>query len=235
MKHREERAELRGAVYRGDAGSLVGILKPEVWPENALQLMGDGLLGMLQAPTEGIDEAARRCVAALWDRGWEDDADLAAGLEAALGFGPAPLLRPLPVPSEARGRVGGRPGRRRRAHRSADRRCLAPQSAIEYAEETEEDDDDERWLWVECEGSREGYRDMELFIATLDHQVRALDGFGWPPAGFRSCDGCAFMVRRPVPLRIPGRQRSLVTTARNAARSGGNTPNVWDHRNDLAS
>jgi hypothetical protein len=112
---------------------------------------------------------------------------------------------------------------------------LAPQSAIEYAEETEEDDDDERWLWVECEGSREGYRDMELFIATLDHQVRALDGFGWPPAGFRSCDGCAFMVRRPVPLRIPGRQRSLVTTARNAARSGGNTPNVWDHRNDLAS
>ena len=64
MNQGEERAELRGAVYRGDAGSLVGILKPEVWPENALQLMGDGLLGMLQAPTEGIDEAARRCVAA---------------------------------------------------------------------------------------------------------------------------------------------------------------------------
>src|SRR5450756_1588490 len=82
MNHGEERAELRGAVYRGDAGSLVGILKREAWPENALQLIGDGLLGMFQAPTEGIDEAARRCVAALWDRGWEGDADLAAGLEA---------------------------------------------------------------------------------------------------------------------------------------------------------
>src|SRR5665647_2796408 len=126
------------------------------------------------------------------------------------------------------------PSHSTQSHRSSSS-SSSVSSAYSIAEETEEDDDDERWLWVECEGSREGYRDMELFIATLDHQVRALDGFGWPPAGFRSCDGCAFMVRRPVPLRIPGRQRSLVTTARNAARSGGNTPNVWDHRNDLAS
>src|ERR1035437_3897129 len=100
MNHGEERAELRGAVYRGDPGSLVGILKREAWPENALQLIGDGLLRVLHAPTEGIDEAARRAVTALWDRGWEGDADLAAGLEAALGSGPLPLLRPLPVELE---------------------------------------------------------------------------------------------------------------------------------------
>jgi hypothetical protein len=44
-----------------------------------------------------------------------------------------------------------------------------PQPAIEYAEETGDiDDDEERWLWVECEGSREEYRDMELFIAALN-------------------------------------------------------------------
>jgi hypothetical protein len=83
MKHREARAELQGAVYRGDVGSLVGILKREVWPEKALQLIGDGLLRVLHAPTEGIDEAAHRCVTALWDRDWEGDTDLAAGLEAA--------------------------------------------------------------------------------------------------------------------------------------------------------
>jgi len=64
MNHREERAELRGAVYRGDAGSFVGILKRDVWPENALQLIGDGLLRVLHAPTGGIDEAAHRCVGA---------------------------------------------------------------------------------------------------------------------------------------------------------------------------
>src|ERR1035437_7884313 len=40
MNHREERAELRGAVYRGDAGSLVGILKREAGRETALQVLG---------------------------------------------------------------------------------------------------------------------------------------------------------------------------------------------------
>lgn len=171
MNHAEERAELRGAVYRGDAGSLVGILKREAWPENALQLIGDGLLLVLHAPTEGIDEAARRCVAALWDRGWEGDADLAAGLEVALGAGPVPLPLPRALPvdlEELAGVLEGDPvnGGRRIDLRTGE---VWPQVAIEYAEETEEDDDDDqRWLWVECEGSREGYRDMELFIAALD-------------------------------------------------------------------
>lgn len=173
MNPREERAELRGAVYRGDVGSLIAILKREAWPENALQLIGDGLLLVLHAPTEGIDEAAHRCVTALCDRDWEGDADLAAGLEAALRSGPVPLLRPLPIDLEelagvlegdlatGGGRIDLRTGE------------VWPQPAVEYAEETEEDndnddDDEQRWLRVECEGSRAGYRDMELFIATLD-------------------------------------------------------------------
>ena len=169
MNHREARAELRGAVYRGDAASLVGILKREVWPENALQLIGDGLLRVLPAPTEGIDEAAHRCVAALWDRGWEGDADLAAGLEAAFGSVPVPLLRPLPVDlEELAGVLEGDPvtGGGRIDLRTGD---VWPQSAIEYAEETGDiDDDEQRWLWVECEGSRAGYRDMELFVASVE-------------------------------------------------------------------
>ena len=32
----------------------------------------------------------------------------------------------------------------------------------------EDFDDPDRWLWVECEGSRAGYRDMEWFIADLE-------------------------------------------------------------------
>jgi hypothetical protein len=172
MNHREERAELRGAVYRADAGSLVGILKREEWPENALQLIGDGLLRVLHGPTKGIDEAVHRCVAALGDRGWEGDADLEAGLEAALGSGPVPMLRPLPVDlEELAGVLEGdlATGGGRIDLRTGD---VWPQPAIEYAEETEEEDDDDddeqQWLWVECEGSRAGYRDMELFIAALD-------------------------------------------------------------------
>jgi hypothetical protein len=55
-----------------------------------------------------------------------------------------------------------------------------PQSAIEYAEETAEEDADEedpdRWLAVWCEGSEDGYQDMEDFVATVadDEQAERL-------------------------------------------------------------
>jgi hypothetical protein len=43
----------------------------------------------------------------------------------------------------------------------------------DFTDDDEEDaddgeEDDSRWLWVEPRGSREGYRDMELFIDTVD-------------------------------------------------------------------
>ena len=52
------------------------------------------------------------------------------------------------------------------------------QAAIEYVLETGEEDEDtsddpERWLAVHGEGSREGYRDMELFIASVEDPGRA--------------------------------------------------------------
>jgi Uncharacterised protein family (UPF0158) len=52
------------------------------------------------------------------------------------------------------------------------------QAAIEYVPETGEEDEDtsddpERWLAVHGEGSREGYRDMELFIASVEDPGRA--------------------------------------------------------------
>ena len=64
-----------------------------------------------------------------------------------------------------------------------------PQAAIEDAEEVGEedpdaDDDEERWLPVFCEGSRAGYRDMEIFIDSLgddrlaDRLSRAIRGRG---------------------------------------------------------
>lgn len=51
-----------------------------------------------------------------------------------------------------------------------------PQSAAEYGVEVGEIDEDkggpDRWLWVDSEGSRRGYRDMECFIADLDRPRR---------------------------------------------------------------
>jgi hypothetical protein len=47
-------------------------------------------------------------------------------------------------------------------------------AATEYAQDTgaldaDDDDaqDDDRWLSVRCQGSRDGYRDMELFAARI--------------------------------------------------------------------
>jgi hypothetical protein len=47
-----------------------------------------------------------------------------------------------------------------------------PALAVDYAreigqEDEDESDDPDKWLWVHCEDSRDGYRDMELFIGTV--------------------------------------------------------------------
>lgn len=181
MSPGQERAELRGAVYRGDTAYLLGMLKGEVWPTHALQLIGDGLLGALPARSEAIEELARRCATELRERDWDGDSDLAAAIEGVLGSGPAPLLGRLPVdldelanvlegdPVTGGGRIDLRTGE------------VWPQTTIELAEEpddvdeddADDEDDAQRWLWVECEGSRTGYHDMELFIANLEDPDRA--------------------------------------------------------------
>ena len=133
MRHRDERAELRGVVYRGDGGSFVTMLTREAWPDHALQLIGDGLLGVLAAWADGVAELARRCVIGLRERGWEGDGKLADCIEAALGSGPVPLLRPLPVDlEELVGVLEGDPvtGGGRIDLRTGE---VWPQQAIEYA------------------------------------------------------------------------------------------------------
>ena len=113
----------------------------------------------------------------LRQRGWDGDDELAEQLEAELGSGPAAMLRALPVdleelagilegdPLSVGGRIDIRTGE------------VWPRAAIEYALETGEEDEDRaddpyRWLAVHGQGSREGYRDMELFIASLEDAVR---------------------------------------------------------------
>lgn len=180
--------ELRSLVVRGDHAGLVATLSQLPSPVDSLQLIGDGLLTAVCEGTEGSADLAQECVNALRQRRWAGDEQLAQVLDAALGNGPTPMLRPLPVdleelsmvlegdPVHGGGRIDLRTGE------------VWPQSAIEYAEEVgeidEDGDDPERWLWVECEGSHDGYRDMESFIDDLDdppfaHRLaRAISGRG---------------------------------------------------------
>jgi len=188
MDEREALTRLRSLVYQGDGPGLVAVLNEQPWPADSLQLIGDGLLAAVRDSAEGAADLGHTCVTALRDRDWQGDRELAEALDAAMGSGPTPMLRPLPVdleelamilegdPVHGGGRIDLRTGE------------VWPQPAIEYAEEVGEVDDDDddpgRWLWVHCEASHEGYRDMEWFIEDLDDAdlaerlARAISGRG---------------------------------------------------------
>jgi hypothetical protein len=147
------------------------LLTSAPWPKEALQLVGDAVLVVVASGASEASVLARRCVAALGQRGWEGDDELAAALAAAGGDGPTPMLRPVPVdleelasvlegdPVRGGGRIDLRTGE------------VWPHSVFDDVTDDEEEDDDEdnsRWLWVDPQGSREGYRDMELSTDTVD-------------------------------------------------------------------
>jgi len=178
MDSNEQRAALRAAVYRGDGPAVVHLLRSVGACDDSLQLGGDGLIAAVMQRVDRACELARDLVVALRQRGWDGDDELADQLDALLGSGPAPMLRALQVdleelagvlegdPLSAGGRIDIRTGE------------VWPRAAIDYALETGEEDEDtaddpERWLPVHGEGSREGYRDMELFIASVEDPGRA--------------------------------------------------------------
>jgi hypothetical protein len=178
MDSEEQRSALRAAVYRGDGPSVVDLLRGVGADHDALQLAGDGVVAAVMQRVDGAAELARELVFGLRQRAWDGDDELADQLEAQLGSGPVAMLRGLPVdleelagilegdPLSVGGRIDIRTGE------------VWPRAAIEYAVETGDEDEDtpddpERWLAVHGEGSREGYRDMELFIASVEDPGRA--------------------------------------------------------------
>jgi hypothetical protein len=90
----------RSLLARGDIAGLVAALSGALWPADSLQLIGDGLMAVVRTGANGSVELARVCVIALGERRWDGDQELAEALEAALGAGPTPKLRPLPVDLE---------------------------------------------------------------------------------------------------------------------------------------
>ena len=173
----EERIRLRVKVPATDGTAVIEMTGP-VAPGNGLQAFGDWVLAALEQHADGAREAASRMVAALQERDWEGDDVLADQLEALLTNGVISDLRPLPVdldepagileadPMYGGGRVDLATGE------------VWPAPAVDHAreigqEDEDESDDPDRWLWVHCEGSRDGYRDMELFIGTVRDPGRA--------------------------------------------------------------
>jgi hypothetical protein len=189
MDDREALTQLRSLVVRGGGAELVAVLSQGPLPEDSLQLIGDGLLAAVRDGIEGSAGVAMKCVDGLRERDWEGDHELAKALEAVLGNGTTPMLRPLPVDLEELAMIlEGDP-----VHGGGGIDLTSgevwPRPALDYAEETgeigeEDHDDPDRWLWVHCEGSGSGYRDMVSFIEDLgdpdlsDRLSRAISGRG---------------------------------------------------------
>ena len=171
------RISLRVKVPAEDGTAVVEMTSPGV-PENGLQAFGDWVLAALEQHADGAAEAARLMIAALRERDWEGDDALADQLDALLEGGAIPDLRPLPVDlDELVGILEGdlMYGGGRVDLATGD---VWPAAAVDYAREVGQEDEDEsedpdKWLWVHCEGSRDGYRDMEMFIGTVRNPGRA--------------------------------------------------------------
>jgi len=177
----EPLTDLRIAVNTGNGEALVALLESGPWPDNALQLVGDGLIAALGQHIGGAAALAHRCVDLLRERGWTGDEELADQLDGLTGAGATPLLRPLPISpislEELAGVLEGDPmdGDGRLDLRTGE---VWSRPAIEYARESGEEEEDEsedtdRWLWVRNLGSRSGYRDMQEFIETVGDPGRA--------------------------------------------------------------
>ena len=172
------RSELRGAIHRADGRAVVALLGTGAPSEDALQLIGDGLILALAQQVKGTLEPAAKCAEALRLRDWTGDSVLAERLDALLGSGPTPMLRYVPVDLEELADVlEGDPldGGGRLDRQSGE---VWPHAAIENArdmgeEDEDESDDTQRWLWIRSHGSRAGYQDMRDFIGTVRDTRRA--------------------------------------------------------------
>jgi hypothetical protein len=190
MNTDEDIISLRVRVLSGDGPAIKTITGPAT-PENGLQTLGDWVLAALEQYADDSARAARPMVAALRERDWEGDVELADQLDALLANGVIPDLRPLPVHLDELSDIlegDSMNGGGRIDLQTGD---VWPEHAVDYMVEIGEEDEDEsedpdRWLGVHCEGSRDGYRDMERFIGTCVMKGARICSTSLLPGGARS-------------------------------------------------
>ncbi|HTW10863.1 MAG TPA: UPF0158 family protein [Acidimicrobiales bacterium] len=167
----ETMRRLRAALVRGDGMSVVAVLEGRV-PHELLQLAGDGLLLALGQGVPGAAELVHTCVPALRERGWAGDDELAAELEAATSALARPLtLKGVPIDLDELSMVLEAGPEDRGGVIDLISGEVWSKEAVEQAKQVSDNApdlrDENRWLPVEPEGSRERYLDMADFAATV--------------------------------------------------------------------
>lgn len=165
--------ELRASAYDGGERFVEHLRRVDM-SEHSLQLIGGALIREVRAGTVGAAPLARECGRRLDERAWDGDSELSAALAAAVGDGPAPMLRPLAVDlEELADALESGPDY---ISSSSPRIDLTNGEVLtgytfdymvetgELPEPDSEDDGPDRWLYIDSLGSRSAYRDMEWFI-----------------------------------------------------------------------
>lgn len=165
-------------TLRDKGEAVVAEITGPAAPENGLQVFGDLVLLALEQHADNAAEAADGLIDALRERDWEGDDVLADQVTALVVNGVIPGLKPLPVNlDQLAGALEGDPMQGGGQIELATGQVW-PDAPFEYGsalseEEEDELEDPDKWLRVHCEGSRDGYRDMERFIRTVSDPSRA--------------------------------------------------------------
>ena len=161
MAHDEWRASLR--INHDNPTTLAATMTEP--PADGLQHAGNAILGHLTS--RPLRTIATDLVAALTDRDWDGDLELADALRRRLHNTPS-TLTPVPVDLEELGEaLDESPGVESLLH--LDTGTVWPGGLLDLGEQPDGYDPENpgRWLPFAGEGSHAGYRDMERFTATL--------------------------------------------------------------------
>ncbi len=138
-------------------------------PTDALQQVGDALLAVSELAGNDLSGVVDRLVEQLRERRWDGDDELVDALDRVAGRGASPL-RPLPVELDD---VGDALRQHAGSANYVDLQTgtVWLQSMTDFGVDDNLDvdfEDETRWLFLEGEGSRDAYRDLERFIATVE-------------------------------------------------------------------
>ncbi|WP_281362994.1 UPF0158 family protein [Gordonia asplenii] len=150
---------------RTDPARLVELLSDRSLHDIA-QLIGEAVLRALDANIPAAHELATRLVKTLNARRWAGDDELSTAVNSALGVGPAPTLPTARVDLEELS-AALEDGRGEGGRLNVTNGLLWHGDPSYYSDDELPDFESDDWLFVGSLGSRESYRDMEIFISSL--------------------------------------------------------------------
>jgi hypothetical protein len=152
----------------GDPEALGRVLAGDL-PADALQHIGDAVLGVLELPDVDLTDVVDRLVDRLRERQWDGDDELADTLEHLIGRRPSPRP-PLRVELDDVGEaLSEQAGTENYLDLHTGAVWFHTMTDFGVADDLDVDLSDEtRWLFLPGEGSHEAYRDLQRFISTVD-------------------------------------------------------------------